>query len=86
MKRDITIKQNTENKIVIGLDDCGIDAVITFDSKFNYKTSFAVQNGPLTDTYADTYAENITDVKCYLEPTNNDKGVECMAEYMEQKQ
>lgn len=69
MKRDITIKQNTENKIVIGLDDCGIDAVITFDSKFNYKTS-----------------ENITDVKCYLEPTNNDKGVECMAEYMEQKQ
>lgn len=69
MKRDIAIKQNTENKIVIGLDDCGIDAVITFDSKFNYKTS-----------------ENITDVKCYLEPTNKDKGVECMAEYMEQKQ
>lgn len=69
MKRDITIKQNTKNKIVIGLDDCGIDAVITFDSKFNYKTS-----------------ENITDVKCYLEATNNDKGVECMAEYMEQKQ
>ena len=36
-KHNITIKQNTENKIVIGLDDCGIDAVITFDSKFNYK-------------------------------------------------
>ena len=56
MKHNITIKQNTENKIVIGLDDCGIDAVITFDSKFNYKTS-----------------ENITDVKCYLEPTNNEE-------------
>ena len=52
---NITIKQNTENKIVIGLDDCGIDAVITFDNKFNYKTS-----------------ENITDVKYYLEPTNEE--------------
>ena len=51
-KHNITIKQNTENKVVIGLDDCGIDAVITFNSKFNYKTE-----------------ENITDVKCYLEPT-----------------
>lgn len=55
-KHNITIKQNTENKIVIGLDDCGLDAVITFNSKFNYKTS-----------------ENITDVKCYLEPTNNEE-------------
>lgn len=55
-KHNITIKQNTENKIVIGLDDCGFDAVITFNSKFNYKTE-----------------ENITDVKCYLEPTNNEE-------------
>lgn len=55
-KHNITIKQNTENKIVIGLDDCGSDAVITFNSKFNYKTE-----------------ENITDVKCYLEPTNNEE-------------
>lgn len=53
-KHNITIKENTENKIVIGLDDCGIDTVITFNSKFNYKTE-----------------ENITNVKCYLEPTNN---------------
>lgn len=53
-KHDITIKKNTENKIVIGLNDCGIDAVITFDSKFN------------EDTCTQT-----TDVKCYLEPTNN---------------
>lgn len=52
-KHNITIKQNTENKIVIGLGDCGIDAVITFNSKFNYKTE-----------------ENITDVKCYLEPVS----------------
>lgn len=56
MKRDITIKKNTENKIVIGLNDFNLDAVITFNSKFNYKTS-----------------ENITDVKCYLEPTNNEE-------------
>lgn len=38
MKRDITIKQNTENKIVIGLNDCGLDAVITFDTTFNEDT------------------------------------------------
>ena len=37
-KHNITIKQNTENKIVIGLDDCGLNAIITFNSKFNYKT------------------------------------------------
>lgn len=37
-KHKITIKQNTENKIVIGLDNCGLDAIITFNSKFNYKT------------------------------------------------
>lgn len=55
-KHNITIKENTENKVVIGLDDYGIDAVITFNSKFNYKTE-----------------ENITDVKCYLEPTNNEE-------------
>lgn len=54
-KHNITIKQNTENKIVIGLDDCGLDVIITFNSKFNYKTE-----------------ENITDVKCYLEPTNEE--------------
>lgn len=54
-KHNITIKQNTENKIVIGLDDSGLNAIITFNSKFNYKTE-----------------ENITDVKCYLEPTNED--------------
>lgn len=30
MKRDITIKKNTENKIVIGLNDFNLDAVITF--------------------------------------------------------
>lgn len=54
-KHNITIKQNTENKVVIGLDDCRIDAVITFNSKFNYNTE-----------------ENITDVKCYLEPTNEE--------------
>ena len=53
MKRDITIKQNTENKIVIGLNDFNLDAVITFNSKFNYKTE-----------------ENITDIKCSLEPAN----------------
>ena len=52
-KHNITIKQNTENKIVIGLDDCGLDAIITFNGKFNYKTE-----------------ENITDVKCYLEPVS----------------
>lgn len=52
-KHNITIKQNTENKIVIGLDDCGLDAIIMFNSKFNYKTE-----------------ENITDVKCYLEPVS----------------
>lgn len=55
MKRDITIKQNTENKIVIGLNDFNLDAVITFDSKFNYKTE-----------------ENITDIKCSLEPANEE--------------
>lgn len=55
MKRDITIKQNTENKIVIGLNDFNLDAVITFNSTFNYKTE-----------------ENITDIKCYLEPANEE--------------
>ena len=28
MERDITIKQNTENKIVIGLNDIEVDEVI----------------------------------------------------------
>ena len=54
-KHDITIKKNTENKIVIGLNDFNLDAVITFNSKFNYKTE-----------------ENITDIKCYLEPANEE--------------
>lgn len=38
MERDITIKQNTENKIVIGLNDLDLDAVITFDTTFNEDT------------------------------------------------
>ncbi|WP_314357351.1 hypothetical protein [uncultured Veillonella sp.] len=38
MKRDITIKQNTENKIVIGLNDFNLDAVITFKTTFNEDT------------------------------------------------
>lgn len=37
-KHNITIKKNTENKIVIGLNDCGLDAVITFDTTFNEDT------------------------------------------------
>lgn len=38
MERDITIKQNTENKIVIGLNDFEVDAVITFETTFNEDT------------------------------------------------
>lgn len=38
MKRNITIKQNTENKIVIGLNDFNLDAVITFKTTFNEDT------------------------------------------------
>lgn len=37
-KHDITIKKNTENKIVIGLNDYEVDAVITFESTFNEDT------------------------------------------------
>ena len=37
-KHDITIKQNTENKIVIGLNDFEVDAVITFETTFNEDT------------------------------------------------
>lgn len=37
-KHDITIKKNTENKIVIGLNDYEVDAVITFDTTFNEDT------------------------------------------------
>ena len=54
-KHNITIKKNTANKIVIGLNDIDLDAVITFNSKFNYKTE-----------------ENITDIKCSLEPANEE--------------
>lgn len=38
MKRDIKIKKNTENKIVIGLNDFEVDAVITFETTFNEDT------------------------------------------------
>lgn len=37
-KHDITIKKNTENKIVIGLNDYELDAVITFETTFNEDT------------------------------------------------
>lgn len=37
-KHDITIKKNTTNKIVIGLNDLELDAVITFDTTFNEDT------------------------------------------------
>lgn len=37
-KLDITIKKNTENKIVIGLNDYELDAVITFETTFNEDT------------------------------------------------
>ena len=37
-KHDITIKKNTENKIVIGLNDYEVDAVITFETTFNEDT------------------------------------------------
>ena len=38
MERDITIKKNTTNKIVIGLNDLDLDAVITFKTTFNEDT------------------------------------------------
>lgn len=37
-KHDITIKKNTENKIVIGLNDYEVDTVITFETTFNEDT------------------------------------------------
>ena len=37
-KHNITIKKNTTNKIVIGLNDLDLDAVITFDTTFNEDT------------------------------------------------
>lgn len=37
-KHDITIKKNTENKIVIGLNNYELDAVITFETTFNEDT------------------------------------------------
>lgn len=37
-KHNITIKKNTENKIVIGLNDLELDAVITFETTFNEDT------------------------------------------------
>lgn len=37
-KHNITIKKNTANKIVIGLNDLDLDAVITFDTTFNEDT------------------------------------------------
>lgn len=37
-KHNITIKKNTENKIVIGLNDLDLDAVITFKTTFNEDT------------------------------------------------
>lgn len=37
-KHNITIKKNTTNKIVIGLNDLELDAVITFDTTFNEDT------------------------------------------------
>lgn len=37
-KHNITIKKNTTNKIVIGLNNLELDAVITFDTTFNEDT------------------------------------------------
>lgn len=37
-KHNITIKNNTTNKIVIGLNDLDLDAVITFKTTFNEDT------------------------------------------------
>ncbi|MEZ7546399.1 hypothetical protein [Veillonella sp. 20925_1_51] len=37
-KHNITIKKNTTNKIVIGLNDLDLDAVITFKTTFNEDT------------------------------------------------
>lgn len=37
-KHNIKIKKNTANKIVIGLNDLDLDAVITFDTTFNEDT------------------------------------------------
>lgn len=37
-KHNITIKKNTTNKIVIGLNDLELDAVITFKTTFNEDT------------------------------------------------
>lgn len=37
-KHNITIKKNTTNKIVIGLNDLDLDAVITFKTIFNEDT------------------------------------------------
>ena len=37
-KHNIKIKKNTTNKIVIGLNDLDLDAVITFDTTFNEDT------------------------------------------------
>lgn len=37
-KHNIKIKKNTTNKIVIGLNDLDLDAVITFKTTFNEDT------------------------------------------------
>lgn len=37
-KHNITIKKNTTNKIVIGLNDLDLDAVIAFKTTFNEDT------------------------------------------------
>lgn len=37
-KHNITIKKNTASKIVIGLNDLDLDAVITFKTTFNEDT------------------------------------------------
>lgn len=37
-KHNITIKKNTTNKIVIGLNDLDLDTVITFKTTFNEDT------------------------------------------------
>lgn len=37
-KHNITIKKNTTNKIVIGLNDLDLNAVITFKTTFNEDT------------------------------------------------
>lgn len=37
-KHNITIKKNTTNKIVIGLNDLDLDVVITFKTTFNEDT------------------------------------------------